>query len=118
MLIIRRVGIFVFLIALTAGCRDDQTKDAEILKQIVSAESSSDTDSPQEIRRQLIDGEVYFYVPPRCCDIFGALYSASGEFVCNPDGGITGKGDGKCPELAGKLKEGELVWSLERDSSN
>lgn len=41
---------------------------------------------------------VYLAVPP-CCDRFSELYSSTGNLLCHPSGGITGKGDGKCAEF-------------------
>ena len=48
---------------------------------------------------------VYYFVPP-CCDRFSSLLNSKGETLCLPDGGITGKGDGKCPDF-NKMKKNE-----------
>jgi len=45
-------------------------------------------------------GETVFYFPTTpgdCCDTFSRLYDVDGNLICYPDGGITGKGDGRCP---------------------
>ena len=47
--------------------------------------------------RHLIAGRVYYYAGSECCDQLNALYDAEGEYVCAPDGGFTGRGDGRCP---------------------
>jgi hypothetical protein len=64
---------------------------------------------PARIVRQEYDGGVYYYLPARCCDIWSDLYDAEGRLVCHPDGGITGRGDGQCPDLGTLLRE-EVVW--------
>ena len=52
---------------------------------------------------------VYFQSAP-CCDQLSYVFDVKGKVLCNPDGGITGKGDGKCPDFD-KNKTGEkLVW--------
>jgi len=33
--------------------------------------------------------------------------------LCAPSGGITGKGDGKCPDFNEKAGEGKLIWKKE-----
>jgi|SRR5690606_3977041 len=39
----------------------------------------------------------YYYVTADCCDRFNELYNTNGDLICHPDGGYTGRGDGKCP---------------------
>jgi len=47
--------------------------------------------------RHIIYGDVYYYLPSPCCDIYNFLYDSDGNYLCAPDGGITGRGDGTCP---------------------
>jgi len=57
----------------------------------------------------LYEGDtVYLFVPP-CCDRFSELYDQDGKLICHPDGGITGKGDGKCSDF---VKKAEKIKSL------
>jgi hypothetical protein len=71
---------------------------------------------PVQIVRQEYENGVFFYVPPRCCDVWSDLYDAEGALVCHPDGGITGRGDGQCPDL-GELVREEVVWRDTRGPS-
>ena len=71
---------------------------------------------PVRIVRQEYESGVFYYVPPRCCDIWSDLFDAEGSLVCHPDGGITGGGDGQCPDLGELIRE-EIVWRDERRSS-
>ena len=64
---------------------------------------------PAYLARQKYEAGVFYYLPPRCCDIWSELYDTQGALVCHPDGGITGGGDGNCPELGALLSE-EIVW--------
>lgn len=41
-------------------------------------------------------GRLYLIMSP-CCDQFNYLYTAEGVRVCAPSGGLTGRGDGRCP---------------------
>ena len=59
-------------------------------------------------------GQVVYYVPPRCCDIFGDLYDASGNIIGHPDGGITGQGDGRVPDFLAERENERIVWKDER----
>ena len=73
-------------------------------------ESQPAANPPAYIARWEYRSGVYYYLPPRCCDIFSNLYDFEGTIVCHPDGGLAGEGDGNCPELGKRLSE-EVVWS-------
>lgn len=60
-------------------------------------------------------GTSYYYLPPRCCDIPGKLFNAEGKAICAPDGGLTGKGDGRCPDFVHGLKNGVKIWEDQRE---
>jgi len=65
---------------------------------------------PQSIWQYEYAGRTVYYVPAQCCDMFGSLYDAEGTLICAPDGGITGKGDGRCPDFRAERKNEQLVW--------
>jgi hypothetical protein len=65
---------------------------------------------PRSVYRYTYHGQTVYYVPAQCCDQFSTLYDADGHVLCAPDGGITGKGDGRCPDfLTGRTNE-VLIW--------
>jgi hypothetical protein len=54
-----------------------------------------------------------YYVTMPCCDFFNKLYNANCNLMGHPDGGITGKGDGKLPGFnIEKIKE-KIIWKAE-----
>lgn len=60
------------------------------------------------------EGGTVYYVPLRCCDIFSDLYDADGNLIGHPDGGITGRGDGRVPDFLEKRSKERVVWKDER----
>jgi hypothetical protein len=62
-------------------------------------------------------GQTTYYIPSRCCDVYSELYDAKGTLLCNPDGGITGKGDGRCNDFMSERKREKLIWRDSRGSS-
>lgn len=58
---------------------------------------------------QYHDQTVYWESAP-CCDQFSILYDTKGQVICNPDGGITGKGDGKCADFNKNKTNEKMVW--------
>jgi hypothetical protein len=61
------------------------------------------------------DSKTYYYVVFACCDQFNYLYDTKGNIICAPDGGFSGKGDGKCPVFNEKIEKTEL-WHREKTS--
>lgn len=66
---------------------------------------------PASVWRYQYKGVVVYYIPPKCCDVPSDLYTEDGRLLCSPDGGLTGRGDGKCPDFFDTRTEGELVWA-------
>lgn len=67
--------------------------------------------APLGIWRITHDGKPAFYLLSPCCDQYNPLFSAEGAEICNPSGGFTGRGDGKCPEPMDRGTKAALVWS-------
>ena len=64
---------------------------------------------PAQVWRWQVDGQTYFYITSNCCDQFNYLFDSQCIMVCAPDGGITGAGDGNCPDLNSQIEK-ILVW--------
>jgi hypothetical protein len=84
---------------------------------IHSLESQPVANPPAFIARYDYGGRVVYYLPPRCCDIPSNVYSADGTIICNADGGLTGKGDGRCPDFLSTRKNETIVWRDPRGSA-
>jgi hypothetical protein len=62
----------------------------------------------------IYEGQRVFYFPPQCCDQRSELYDVEGHIICAPDGGFTGRGDGKCPNFLKKATNEILIWKDRR----
>jgi hypothetical protein len=78
---------------------------------------------PQEVIRyqQLLEEEEednvsssYYFVPEQCCDRFSSLYDADCQVLCAPDGGLTGRGNGRCPDSFSKSHGSLIIWEDQR----
>jgi hypothetical protein len=65
---------------------------------------------PQAIYRYQYDGQTVYYIPAKCCDIPSILYDATGVEICLPSGGMTGRGDGRCPDFNDTKSDETLIW--------
>ncbi len=66
--------------------------------------------SPQAIYRYHYRGKTVYYVLSPCCDMYNYLYDADGNAICAPDGGFTGRGDGKCPDFKQTATDRIVIW--------
>ncbi|MEO8453169.1 MAG: hypothetical protein ABI647_25495, partial [Gemmatimonadota bacterium] len=71
---------------------------------ITELEHAPVANPPLWVGRYDYTGQVVYYVPPHCCDIMSALLAADGTVICAPDGGMTGRGDGRCPDFLDQRK--------------
>ena len=67
-------------------------------------------EKPQRVIEYVYKGKKVYYVVMPCCDFFNEVYDANCNFLGAPDGGFTGKGDGKIPDFFAEAKNEKLVW--------
>jgi hypothetical protein len=72
--------------------------------------SNAAADSSVYIARYEYQGKTVYYVSPRCCDEPSALYNAQGVLLCEPDGGFTGRGDGRCGDFLATRRNERMIW--------
>lgn len=105
------------LLAAVGGCaaRPATPEWPPFVTQLIARlEAEPTSNPPGSIWRYNYKGRVVFYVPPSCCDVASELYDGDGSLICGPDGGLSGDGDGKCPDFF-ELRTDELrVWSDSR----
>ncbi|KAA9333499.1 hypothetical protein F0P96_08285 [Hymenobacter busanensis] len=65
---------------------------------------------PIRIMSYEYNGQTVYFESAPCCDNFSTLYDAKGVVLCQPDGGITGRGDGNCADFEKKRTNEQLVW--------
>lgn len=68
------------------------------------------TNPPGKVYSFIYKGKKVFYVPAVCCDQFSDLYNDSCRLMGHPDGGFTGKGDGKIIDFETGKSEEKLLW--------
>ncbi len=84
-----------------------------IKKRIEDEKAGKIANPPASIFRCVYRNRIVYYRPPKCCEIPGILWDENGKFICSPDGGLTGRGDGKCPDFHAAKKDCATIW---RDS--
>lgn len=109
-------------IILVAGCsgpipletpqpQSTQIENPQWINQLIEKfEAELVGNPPQSIWRYAYQGQVVYYVPAQCCDMFSTLYDADGNVICAPDGGIDGQGDGRCEDFTAQRTQEQLIW--------
>jgi hypothetical protein len=59
------------------------------------------------------DGASVYFLQPSYCDQMSLLYDEEGNVSCSPDGGLTGKGDGRCPTFR-TTDQAIIIWQREK----
>ncbi len=119
-----RLVVVTAMLALSAGaaCSPERPLTAEpvppwlaaLIGQYAKAPAAN---PPLIVARYTYGGQVVYYVPPRCCDIWSDLYDARGAVLCHPDGGFSGQGDGHCADFFAKRADERIIWRDPRGSS-
>ncbi|MGJ8592588.1 MAG: DUF6970 domain-containing protein [Aquaticitalea sp.] len=110
--------ILLILISLFS-CKPTQQKSEQpscISEKVESLKSQPVQNPPAEVWKWESEGNIFYYFNAACCDQFSKLYNEKCEIVCAPDGGMTGRGDGKCPDFSSGISK-TLIWKDERKYS-
>jgi hypothetical protein len=122
---LRRIAKTSWIIALRATPRGkDESLSAtnpeeempEWLSELIATEKSGPpANPPASMTQYTYRGQIVYYIPSRCCDVPGRLYDRAGTRICNPDGGMTGRGDGQCADFFKERKDEKVLWKDMRD---
>ena len=69
---------------------------------------------PRCVYRYQYNGKTVYYVPAICCDFFSDLYDENCTIIAHPDGGFTGRGDGKAADFTTVKTAEKLIWKDNR----
>ncbi|MCX7048319.1 MAG: hypothetical protein NTX50_22895 [Candidatus Sumerlaeota bacterium] len=103
--------------AVTSGAANKKAGagNPEWLGALIAKFESAPAGNPQRrIYRYEYKGQTVYYVPPQSADRFSVLYDAQGKVIGAPDGGFTGRGDGRCPDFFKERKNEQLIWQDKR----
>ena len=114
MLVVTILGVTLvgFYIMLTG--RNNVDRPGWLAGLVSREESGPIANPPAKLLKCEYKGKTVYYLPPRCCDIPSILYDEKGDEICAPDGGLTGRGDGKCSDFAQQRRNCSVIWEDHR----
>jgi hypothetical protein len=111
----KRLLTLLFLTSLLSAfqCDDKEASpcpDDFIKNKIAELQAQPKQNPAAEITEYSFRGETVYMVSSDCCDQFNYLYDGCGQVLCAPSGGITGRGDGLCPDFNTEATNARVVW--------
>lgn len=97
--------IFIAVLFLNMTCEDVEIDAPRCVRELIKQEPQ-----PVEVWRYTFENQTVYYLVGDCCDQFNSVYDSNCNLICHPSGGITGGGDGTCPEFHNTAKDGLLIW--------
>lgn len=121
-IVLRTVFLFIVLIfGLTStfchACSSRDHLPAWVKDRLHPRSGSHPPFVPVEVTSLRYRGNTVYLLVPPCCDGFTEVYDPKGNYLCAPDGGITGRGDGKCPEFSQEATDRKVIWSIHQKES-
>ena len=98
-----------------AACASEQTPLPSCLQDRIDMLKAFPPATPRaSLEAFHYQGRRVYYLPPAGFDDFGLVVDEHCNTVCAPDGGISGGGDGTCPEFFLQARPDGTVWTDER----
>ena len=81
-----------------------------LAEQLTRIQAHQYDNPPIQIDEYEYNGKKYYLFTADCCDQYNILFDENCKGFCAPSGGITGKGDGKCPDFKDNAKLIRNIW--------
>ena len=119
--------LFILFIAVASCCsstKSQQESESDMVdgivvpacvkKMIERFKAEEVQNPPRKIYSYQYNGKTVYYVTAPCCDFYTDLYDSKCNLIAHPDGGFTGKGDGKLPDFVKSRTNEKLIWEDKR----
>ena len=110
------VSLLTMLLLLSCH-KEEATPDElpECIRERIAQLQKADTQNPPaKVYQYSYKGEPVYYFTADCCDMYNVVVNSQCDTLCAPDGGFTGKGDGRCADFASEAKDQVLIWEDSR----
>ena len=116
--------VFAFGFAVLWSCKSTSIDNPENLKplnipacvqaRIDSIKSIPVWNPPATVYSYVYKNQTVYSFSADCCDQLNVVIDANCKVICSPSGGITGNGDGRCPDFQNTATNETLVWQDSR----
>lgn len=114
----KTIYLYFILMAAVQNCTENGPGYPEmpvcVKERIESLKSEPPRNPPAYVASYVYKGSTVFYIPPAAGDQMSQLYNGECELICQPDGGITGRGDGRCSDFFDQRTNEKILWRDDR----
>ena len=107
-------GMFLNECSANNGSMDDPRLPQCMQERLEQLQKDLLRSPPAYVAQYKYKEQIVYYIPPAEGDQMSELYNEDCELICHPDGGITGRGDGSCPDFEKERSEEKIIWRDEQ----
>ena len=103
----------VFILFSCASARINKSSNAMLSclsSKIEIMKNDPSQGEPLSIIQYAYKGKTVYYVASACCDKYNIVYDSACNLLGYPDGGYTGKGDGKMLDFFKEATDKKIIW--------
>jgi hypothetical protein len=112
------VPVVIVIALCAASCEGESQTSVDVPSwlqaEIARLDAEAAPNVPVVVTRSQYRGETVFYASPSLPDGLGVLFDAEGNVLCHPDGGLDGRGDGKCTDFFAARVNETVLWRAAR----
>ena len=99
----------LILVILISGCAQEKpTQEDKFVKDLIAKEEGEQLGTIELVEKCIYKDQTIYHLVAGCCDFFNGVYNKNSDKICST-GGLTRRGDGKCPDFFLKKKKCELI---------
>jgi hypothetical protein len=98
----KRSFILFAIVVLIFGCENEKVLRGtpECIENMINEMAADQVwNPPAKVYSYTYNGSTVYFIPQRCCDIPSSLMDDNCNYICSPDGGIGGGGNGECDDF-------------------
>ncbi|MEO8415113.1 MAG: hypothetical protein ABI472_15705 [Ginsengibacter sp.] len=105
--------VLLFSCTATGNLKDSGEMPECLAAKIKTMTADPHEGSPLYLSRYTYKQHTVYYMASPCCDRYNVVYDSACNILGYPDGGFTGKGDGKMKDFNKEGSEGKVIWKKE-----
>jgi hypothetical protein len=113
------ITITIFIVLMLACSSNKKVQGIDEMPACLSAKikamaSDANAGSPLSVTRFTYKQQTVYYMVSPCCDKFNIVYDSACNILGHPDGGLTGRGDGKMPDFRREASNEKMIWEINK----
>jgi hypothetical protein len=111
-----KISLFAACVFMMFSCSSNRVNKSSnampscLLAKIATMKADSSQGEPLSISQYFYKGKTVYYMVSACCDKYNVVYDRECNVLGYPDGGYTGKGDGKMIDFFKKAAGKKIIW--------